>query len=146
VVAHAILPKTTKNSQGLPAKWIVPPVVERAVQVLERMTRPLRAALRTTIAALEARLQNSHRVVPDRVALNRQLHVARQNARKLLLCQDLRSGEIVVPGNGSLNRALKDFVAALDIRDHNGQLWNLHSHQFRRTFARFVARHVLGDL
>jgi hypothetical protein len=25
-------------------------------------------------------------------------------------------------------------------------LWNLHSHQFRRTFARFVARHVLGDL
>jgi integrase len=143
---HAILHKTTKNPQGLPAKWMVPAVVERAVQVLERMTRPLSAALQTTIAALEARLQNSHRVVPDRVALNRQLHVRGRMPERLFLCRDRRSGEIVVPGNGSLNRALKDFVAALDIRDHNGQLWNLHSHQFRRTFARFVARHVLGDL
>jgi len=143
---HATLHKTTRNPQGLPAKWMVPAVVERAVQVLEPMTRPLRAALQASIGALEARLQSSQREGPEPVALHRRLHVARHNARKLLLCRDLRSGEIVVPGNGSLNRALKDFVAVLDIRDHNGQLWNLHSHQFRRTFARFVARHVLGDL
>jgi integrase len=143
---HATLHKTTRNLQGLPAKWIVPPVVERAVQVLERMARPLRAALRAKTSTLEARLENTQRVAPERVALNRRLHAARQHARKLFLCRDLRSGEIAVRGTGSLNRALKDFVAALDIRDHNGQLWNLHSHQFRRTFAQFVARHALGDL
>jgi integrase len=143
---HATLNKTTRNPQGLPTKWIVPAIVKRAVQVLERMTRPLRTALQTTTTELEARLHNCLREAPERVALNRRLHAARQHARKLFLCRDLRSGEIVVPGTGALNRALKDFVAALDIRDDNGELWNLHSHQFRRTFARFVARHVLGDL
>ena len=143
---HATLHKTTRSPQGLPAKWIVPAVVEHAVQVLERMTRPFHTALQCTIAELEKRLRNRQQEAPERVALNRRLHSAREQARKLFLCRDLRSGEIAVPGNGALNYALKDFVAALDIRDHQGQLWNLHSHQFRRTFARFVARHVLGDL
>jgi len=143
---HAILYKTTRNLQGLPARWMVPPVVERAVEVLERMTRPLRATLQARISALEVRLEDSRLVAPERVTLNRRLHAARQHARKLFLCRDLRSGEIAVPGTGSLNRTLKAFVAARDVRDHNGERWNLHSHQFRRTFARFVARHVLGDL
>lgn len=77
MVAPCDLAQDDEDLQGLPAKWIVPPVVERTVQVLERMTRPLRAALQTTIAALEARLENAQLVAPERVALNRRLHAAR---------------------------------------------------------------------
>ena len=119
---HATLHKTTRNPRGLPAKWIVPAVVKRAVQVLERMARPFHAALQCTIAELETRLQNHPSEAPECVVLNRRLHTAREHARKLFLCRDLLSCEIAVPGTGALNHALKDFVAALDIRDHQGQL------------------------
>jgi hypothetical protein len=41
---------------------------------------------------------------------------------------------------------LKRFCAYLGILGEDGQPYPLHSHQFRRTYARFIARSELGDL
>ena len=43
-------------------------------------------------------------------------------------------------------KSLKEFCAHHGINDKDGKRYPLHSHQFRRTYARFIARSELGDL
>ncbi len=45
-----------------------------------------------------------------------------------------------------MNTCLKDFCADLGIHGKDGAPYSLYSHQFRRTYARFMARSELGDL
>ena len=49
-----------------------------------------------------------------------------------------------MPGGAAVNRWLKDFCRHFQIRADNGEVWDLASHQFRRTFAYNYARSELG--
>ena len=43
-------------------------------------------------------------------------------------------------------RRLKNFVAMLGLKDASGRAFHIHPHMFRRTFARYVARHDTTNL
>lgn len=129
-----------------PKRWLVPPVVEDAVKVLTRLTAPLRNALRLEEADLEARVKLS--IGKERARIVKRLDVVRKHKDKLFLDDgtNARGSAISVLSGLRMNKYLKQFCAAHGIRGKNGQPYLLHAHQFRRTYARFMARSELGDL
>lgn len=114
--------------------------------VLERLTGPLRERLRDEEAKLAAELRKDQLEAPKSVVLLRRRTTLQDHGRRLFLGCSTKTKTIGPLSSRSLNRDLKHFVSRFAICNENGELWNLHAHQFRRTFARFVARHALGDL
>lgn len=130
-----------------PKKWLVPPVVKDAVEVLTHLTSPLRKELRQEEAGLEQRIALS--IPREKTRLVKRLHTVRKQKEKLFLARSANASGIVevsVLSGDSVNSDLKEFCADLDIRGEDKRIYPLHSHQFRRTYARFIARSELGDL
>ncbi len=141
-----IVYKKVGDPEGRRCKWMIPPIVERAVSVLERLTAPARKELQTTSAALANRLKDVKLEATERVELTQRLDSVKRQSRKLFLGHiDCRKRPAPVT-YGSMDANLKMFARHCDARQENGDVWNLHAHQFRRTFACFVARHRLGDI
>jgi len=132
---------------GLRAKkWIVPDVVARAVNVLEELTAHLREELRTQIPILETALSKSQNSI-ERTKITKRLYKARKQCDKLFLINSSKqTKEISVISGKATNSDLKLFCKEHDIYESLGIPYRLHSHQFRRTYAMFVARAELGDL
>lgn len=126
-----------------PHKWLVPPVVQEAVQVLTRLTAPLRERVRREEALIQERIATA--IASEKARLLKRLHTVRQQKNKLFLNPGNR-GEISVLSGNHLNMNLRDFCSHAGILDNDGQPYPLHSHQFRRTYAHFIARSELGDL
>lgn len=125
-----------------PKKWLVPPVVEEAVKVLTRLTEPLRNILRQEEAEIEARLELS--IATQKAKLVKRLDAVRKYKNKLFLGK--KNNVISVFSGTSMRRSLKRFCSDHCVRGEDGHDYRLHSHQFRRTYARFIARSELGDL
>jgi len=71
----------------------------------------------------------------------------RKQKDKLFLCSNSKTfNSISVLTGMTMNLDLKMFCADLGILGEDGQPYSLHSHQFRRSYARFMARSELGDL
>lgn len=143
---HGTLYKTVDSIKGRAVRWLVPPVVERAVNVLERLTGSLRERLRDEKTQLAAQLRGNTLDSTLRLALLQRQTTLQDHSRRLFLGWSTKTKTIEPLSNRSFNRNLKNFVSRFAIHDENGEPWNLHAHQFRRTFARFVAKHALGDL
>ena len=136
---HGMIYKT-----GLrPKKWLVPPIVEEAIDKLTRLTAPLRMKLQQEESELETRLDLSN--TTEKKNLVKRLITVRRQKDKLFLSRSL-DGVVSVHSRTSLRYDLRRFCAAQGIKGDDGQTYSLHSHQFRRTYARFMARAVLGDL
>jgi len=129
-----------------PKRWLVPHVVEEAVQVLTRLTAPLRLALEQEVIEIEQCIGLA--IAKERTRLVKRLNTVRKHMNKLFLCrsQNTKGRAISVLSSGAMNADLKCFCAEFGIRGDDGQPYSLHSHQFRRTYARFIARSELGDL
>lgn len=128
-----------------PKRWLVPSVVEEAVQVLTRLTAPLRVLLEREEVELEGRIGNA--IAKEQARLVKRLDTVRQHKSKLFLARTAQKGnEVSVLSGSSMGVELKRFCAAMGIRGEGGQPYPLHAHQFRRTYARFIARSELGDL
>ena len=125
-----------------PKKWLVPPVVEEAVATLMRLTAPLRDVLRREESELETRIGLS--IGKEQARLIKRLDTVRIAKNKLFLGK--RAGSVNVICGTAMNNCLKDFCAEFGIHGEDGQPYSLYSHQFRRTYARFIARSELGDL
>ncbi len=143
---HGTLYKSAESIKGRPVRWLVPPVVARAVGSLERLTGPLRERLREEEAGLAAQLSGVRLGGPQGLEVLRRRTTLQDHGRRLFLGRSTKTRSIGPLSSRSLNRDLKHFVSRFAVRNENGEPWNLHAHQFRRTFARFVARHTLGDL
>lgn len=138
---HGMIYKTGQR----PKRWIVPPAVGEAVEVLRRMTAPLRVSLRQEQVQLEARIPLS--IAKERARLIKRLNTGQKQRDSLFLAYWAQGeGKISVLSGVSMNYCLKGFCAALGILGEDGRPYGLHSHQFRRTYARFIARSELGDL
>jgi integrase len=129
-----------------PKKWLVPSVVHEAVQVLSRLTAPLREQMRREQAKLTDRIR--HSIASERARLLKRLTLVSQQHRKLFLCMSkgTRNGCPSALAGAILNKDLKNFCAELGIHGTNSKPYPLHAHQFRRTYARSVAQAELGDL
>lgn len=124
-----------------PHRWLVPPIVERAVRMAERM-RPIH------LDNLHAEEQKLTGIELTDIRRSKRLAEIRRNRKKLFLSTHFSANGLVtvVPSNAAVNKWLKDFCHYLNITDDTGGIWNLASHQFRRTFAYYYARSELGDL
>lgn len=128
-----------------PKRWIVPPVVEKAVNVLVLLTFPLRTRLRQECDELETRIPlSAGRLRASQ--MKRFDSVSKQKNCLFLGETRFKSKEINSLSIGIINKSLKRFCADFNIVDDDGKPYPLHTHQFRRTYARFVARSELGDL
>ena len=128
-----------------PKRWLVPPDVEDAVLVLTRLTAPLRAKLVQEEVEIEQRIGLS--ITKERARLVKRLDTVRKHKNKLFLSgKSWKQVGISVLSGLSMSVNLKRFCADFGILGHDGQPYPLHSHQFRRTYARFIARSELGDL
>lgn len=138
---HGTIYKTGER----PHRWLVPPIVERAVNLAARLGASMREQLRADEAQLEQELATSSRAD---MHLARQLSEIRRDRNKLFLSTyySKRGPAVGVPSNSAVNHWLKDFCAHCDIRGADGEPWELACHQFRRTFAHNYARSELGDL
>jgi integrase len=123
-----------------PKKWVVPPIVETAVRVLERFSAPLRASLvaeETELCALTERTP----------AQTKRLQTVRNQKDKLFLGISPGTGNrIAVISNGSSVTSLSRFCERHEIVGDGGEPWPLAPHQFRRTFAYNYAKNQMGDL
>lgn len=123
-------------------KWLVPPVVAEAVKVLTRLTAPLRQKLQLEEQELETNIRIS--IAREKERLVKRLNTVCKHKNKLFLSK--MNSSIFVLSGSSMRLHLKRFCADFGILGEDGQPYPLHSHQFRRTYARFMARAELGDL
>lgn len=105
--------KTAAGESGDPHRWVAPPPVVRAVEVLEHLSEPLRRRTGRPVLWLTI---PGHGIVARRPP------------------EVLTSDTIVV----RLNQHFASFIALPPQID--GSPWHLTTHQGRKTFARFVGR------
>lgn len=142
-----------------PAEWMVPELVGKAVAAATRLGEPYRAATIERIAELEALLSNATALEKVRRKITEQLDECRRH-QNALLTTSKEKGRTLSLGGAAAAAALHKFVLMSGavvtqqdmegVRDHEkvviGEPWPLAPHQFRRTFAVFVARNLMGDV
>lgn len=123
-----------------PKKWLVPPIVETAVRVMERFSAPMRNAL----AEEERALLDSGSQEQTNI---KRLHKVRSQKEKLFLAPDSKLGnQLSVMSGSAAGNLLKGFCKRFEILGDDGGPWPLAPHQFRRTFAYNYAKSQMGDL
>jgi integrase len=139
---HGTIYKTGER----PKRWLVPPIVAQAVDLLIRLSAPLREQLKADCVRMEEQLRG--RLPTDmRKRLLMRLNEGKRHVDKLFLGRSRTQPDVVrVLTNIRLNELLKEFCNHHNILQNGGAGARLHSHQFRRTYAYFVARSELGDL
>lgn len=110
---------SSKTGEGK-TEWLAPSIVKEAVSVLEIIATP------------------HHKLFTDRQPKKHEN--IRATSERLLFLRLKRKNVIESLNVTELNNRLKIFVKS------SGIDWDFSSHQCRRTFAVYVARHILGDL
>ncbi|EGW21590.1 hypothetical protein [Methylobacter tundripaludum] len=140
---HGTIYKTGQRAH----KWLVPPVVEAAVRVMERYRLPFASEIERQIAEFERRVAMTIPHSHAHKMLVKCLQIARRDRNSLFLGTTPHRGHTTNVVSGALiNRRLKHFCEHFGILGENGKPWLLCTHQFRRTYAYFVASAELGDL
>lgn len=137
--------KSETDPNGRSVRWLVPPAVSRAVRVMRDLTRPQRSSLQRELEDFDG--QASREAIGNDQEANsgRRAAELRTWVGKLFVASERSRGEGVV-SQYVMNFYIKRFAASLDLQDETGRPLRIHAHQFRRTFARFVARNRLGDI
>ncbi|PZU60452.1 hypothetical protein [Sphingobium xenophagum] len=99
--------KTVDDPDGRVERWVAPAPVVRAVDLLERLSAPLRET---------------------------------SGREELFLVKNTQFGEIVPVTHMHMSLRINNFARHVHVPDHDGKPWPFSTHQFRKTFARFVAR------
>ena len=102
--------KTVDNPRGRLERWLAPEPVAHAVELLERLSLPMRKA---------------------------------SGRRELFLTKNKR-GDIVAVTNIQISSRIRQFD--VNVPHHQGKPWPFRAHQFRKTFARFMARRDRSQL
>lgn len=104
---------TYKGGSPRKTRWVAPPCVARAIQVLEALSEPLRNRTGKTDIWLSARSNGLVGASP---------------------CIRVLSSRSIIE---RLNNRFADFI---DLPDYQGEPWHLHPHQGRHTFGRLIGR------
>ena len=129
------------------ARWQVPPIVESAASVAARIAEPYRAELKEEKRRLKCSVQAARGA--DREAIKARLEEIDLIKDRIFLTAGGSRTQLACEGAtrvGVLTNTydcLRDFVEYFDIR-HEGELWPLALHQFRPTFARFMAANMMN--
>jgi integrase len=104
--------KTVDDPRGRLERWLAPEPVVRAVELLERLSLPLRKV---------------------------------SGQRALFLVKNPHGAIVSVTGK-DISLRIRQFAAYVDVPHHEGKPWPFSPHQFRKTFARFIARRDRSQL
>jgi integrase len=104
--------KTVDDPRGRMERWLAPEPVVRAVQILERLSLPMRKA---------------------------------SGRRELFLVKNTRR-DIVSVKNPDIGLRIRQFADYVGVAHREGRSWRFTPHQFRKTFARFIARRDRSQL
>ncbi|MEN8131697.1 MAG: hypothetical protein ABFS45_16215, partial [Pseudomonadota bacterium] len=144
-----------------PVEWMVPPVVAKAVSLAERVSAPIRAELEGCITELEARIASASYLSETQRAQDIEtLDEYRRHRCSLFVSKSCKKGTITTWKTSGTSRRLRALAEHLDLRVavvdlpqvqnkdriRVGDIWPLAPHQFRKTFAVYVVRNVLGDV
>ena len=66
--------------------------------------------------------------------------------RELFLVKNTQAGEIVPVTSQHIGFRIREFAAYVDVPHHEGKPWPFSPHQFRKTFARFIAQRDRSQL
>lgn len=146
-------------SEPTPSEWMVPEVVGKAVEVATRLGAPERAIIDGRIRMMKRVAKEPSLDEASRSKIAMEIDRGRRNRNALLLSYKHR-GRVSAVGRDSARKGLWNFteMAGLIVEQEDldgiphrsrvrcGELWPIAPHQFRRTFAVYVARHVLGDI
>ena len=121
-------------------QWMMPEIGMKAVAVMERWSKPYRDELKDQITAYSASIAELPTESEEYLHLVKLKRDCEANAKRLFLAKTPRTGMISTLSQISWNKRLKLFCA------YYGVDWKLTTHQLRRTFAVFVAHHVMGDV
>lgn len=105
--------KTVDDPAGRLERWVAPPPVARAVELLEQLSEPLRKA---------------------------------SGRDELFLVKNTQHGAIVPVTQMHIGFRINAFADYIGVPLHEGRRWQLSTHQFRKTFARFIARRDRSQL
>jgi integrase len=141
------------EDQPKPAKWMVPDIVEKAINVAAKLRKPVaQYIIKRTVKnialvdnkAQAAKVNNDTKILENSLFLGWSALGTRPE-----FLQNSQSNHMlkIVSERFELLVKVEDLSEVID-RDSiiPDSLWRLTTHQFRRTFAVFVARNVLGDV
>lgn len=121
--------RSDKTEEGM-TEFLATELTVTALQVAERITAPLREQLRKNIALLKSKRPNDPRWVE-----------MQQHSQAVFLGENSTKGNDISTLSGcTITVRLKLYIKSLHLD------WSLTSHQFRRTFAVYVAKSAHGDL
>jgi integrase len=140
-------------------EWMVPEIVGKAVKVAIRLSARDRERCVARVKELEHDLRSRRLSLEDRLAAHAQLEHAKQSVNSLFMASR-QSCDTSTLGRGQGTKCLKEFGKSVGIvveqsdmdgvfkRDkiRVGRPWPFTPHEFRRSFAVYVARHDLGDV
>jgi integrase len=104
--------KTAGDPRGRVERWLAPDPVVRAVEILERLSLPVR----------------------------------KSSGRRDLFITESPSGRIAPITAYEIRARIREFADYVGVPQHEGKPWHFSPHQFRKTFARFVARRDRSQL
>lgn len=142
-----------------PAEWMVPEIVGLAVDVATRLGAPQRERCRARIAEKKCILHDTAVLKSARSKLVLELVEAEKHQYALMFTEH-SNGRLLALSGLSASRGILKFAEQLginieqddiaDVIKHEkvkiGQGWPFAVHQFRRTFAVYVARNLMGDV
>jgi integrase len=104
--------KTAADPRGRVERWLAPEPVVRAVEILERLSLPMR----------------------------------KSSGRRDLFIAMNPSGVIAPITGYDIRARIREFAEYVGAPHHDGKPWHFSPHQFRKTFARFIARRDRSQL
>jgi integrase len=125
----ALLPCITGLCNGLPNIWVATVITHEALAVAEKLTAPLSKIL--------AHVETDKFFHSRSATIPKQLSFDHQSS---IFLTSPSEGKPTTMTSKGLTTRLKKFIKKL------GLPWNLTSHQFRPTFAHYVAHSLYGDL
>jgi integrase len=129
--------------QKLKSRWMVPPIVKAAVVVVEELTASLRRQLLNMINLMASDMKAPLTSGYKKALLKRKLVEYEKVKHALWLVQSSKLGN-EISSNKTIHQQLLVFMKGHEIPNHEGKPWSLHSHQFRRTFVRFMVKNAMN--
>lgn len=129
----------TKNK----VRWMAPPIVGKAVEVMEKLTLTLRGKVQEKIDKLIVDINSplTNGVLLE--GLQSELRQLEKDKNSIWLVQSSKL-QNSISTNKTIHQQLIDFVEGHDIPFHNGAKWKLHPHQFRKTFVKFMVKNSMN--
>ncbi|OQW68733.1 MAG: hypothetical protein BVN34_08655 [Proteobacteria bacterium ST_bin12] len=118
-------------------RWMAPEVVHEAFHLAKSLTQSMRDSIDYEIVKTI-----DEAIIKELRDLKNELFLNWSQKRKHGYI--FQSAPQVSNIKSSIHTSLKELVVLFGIKDESGDYWNLHSHQFRRSFVRFMCANAMN--